>query len=66
VAQRPKSSRAETLLRKHRLHTGLYARIARQFGVDLSYVSRVALGKRDSPEIRRALIEELERIERLD
>lgn len=41
---------------------GLYARVARQLGVDPSYVSRVARGERRSEEISRALEQEMERI----
>jgi len=40
---------------------GIYSRIARRLGVDRTYVSRVANGKRRSPEIERALVEEFER-----
>jgi transcriptional regulator with XRE-family HTH domain len=57
-------SRLNLLLRKHRLHLRLYARIARRLGVTLSYVSKVASGNKNSPTIRRALMKELERIER--
>lgn len=41
---------------------GLYSRIARQLGVDRSYVSRVARGERRSPEIEQALTTEFNRI----
>jgi transcriptional regulator with XRE-family HTH domain len=51
------------LLRKHRLHEGVYLRVAKRLGVDPSYVSKVASGKIASLEIRRALAEELQRIE---
>lgn len=41
---------------------GLYSRIARQFKVDRSYVSRVVRGERHSPEIESALANEFARI----
>lgn len=41
---------------------GLYSRIARQLGVDRSYVSRVARGERRSEPIERALTSEFDRI----
>jgi hypothetical protein len=43
---------------------GLYSRIARRHGVDRTYVSRVAKGERQSPEIAAALIEEFEEIDK--
>ena len=49
----------ESLLRVHRLHSGIYARIAEKLGVDPSYVSRVAKGERQSQEVKRALLSEL-------
>jgi transcriptional regulator with XRE-family HTH domain len=51
------------LLERHRLHQGIYARIARKLNVDASYVSRVASGDRKSDKIDCAMIAELERIE---
>jgi transcriptional regulator with XRE-family HTH domain len=50
-------------LKKHRLHEGLYARVARKLGVDSSYVSRVAKGDRSSDRVLAALVAELKRIE---
>lgn len=52
------------LLKRHRLHVGLYDRVARKVGVHASYVSRVAHGERTSERIFNALVEELRRIER--
>jgi len=49
----------ESLLRIHRLHCGLYARVAQKLGVDPSYVSRVANGERQSQGVKRALLSEL-------
>ena len=43
---------------------GLYSRVARQLGVDRSYVSRVARGERRSKRIEDALRAELKRIRR--
>ncbi len=42
---------------------GMYTRIARRFGVDRSYVSRVARGERHSPEIETALVEQFEQVQ---
>jgi CheY-like chemotaxis protein len=42
---------------------GIYSRVARQLGVDRSYVSRVARGERRSKEIEKALRAELRRLE---
>ncbi len=46
-------------------YRGLYARVARQLGVDRSFVSRVARGERRSKEVEEALQKELKRIEKL-
>jgi transcriptional regulator with XRE-family HTH domain len=54
----------EALLRAHGLHVGLYRRVADKLGVDASYVSRVATGKRKGSKIRRALLDELRKIQR--
>jgi hypothetical protein len=53
------------LLSWHRLYAGIYARVARDLGVDPSYVSRVAHGGRHSDHVERALISELNRIQKL-
>jgi hypothetical protein len=52
------------LLRAHRLHTGLYRRVADKLGLDASYVSRVATGEGQDFRIRRALLDELRKIQR--
>jgi hypothetical protein len=44
------------------LYRGLYVRIARDLGVDPSYVSRVARGDRRSSQIENALRQELDKI----
>ena len=41
---------------------GLYTRVARQLGVDISYVSRVARGERKSDAVTAALSEEMQKI----
>ena len=51
------------LLQKHRLHEGVYVRVAKRLGVDPSYVGKVASGKQFSLEVCRALVQELQRIE---
>jgi len=56
---------SKALLEWHRLHAGIYARVARTLGVDASYVSRVANGERQSSKIELALVTELRRIQRL-
>ena len=55
----------EALIKAHRLHAGFYRRVANRLGVDASYVSRVATGKRKASKIRRALVDELRKIQRL-
>src|SRR5271169_6774328 len=46
------------------LYRGLYVRVSRKLGVDPSYVSRVARGERQSPEVETALAQEIEQITR--
>jgi DNA-binding transcriptional regulator YdaS (Cro superfamily) len=55
----------EALLKAHRLHSGVYRRVADQLGVNPSYVSRVATGQRKGPKVRRVLLEELRKIQSL-
>lgn len=50
---------AEALLDTHRLHLGLYRRVAERLGVDASYVSKVASGSRNCESVRRILLNEL-------
>jgi len=52
----------EAQLKWHRLHLGLYARVAKKLQVNPSYVSRVARGKRQSDDVKKALLQELSRI----
>jgi transcriptional regulator with XRE-family HTH domain len=46
------------------LYRGVYSRVARRVGVDPSYVSRVARGERVSPKVEKALLTELQRVEK--
>jgi hypothetical protein len=58
-------SKKPKLTRQPALYRGLYSRVARQLGIDRSYVSRVANGQRHSPRVEQAIIRELKRIEKL-
>jgi transcriptional regulator with XRE-family HTH domain len=53
---------AERLLKVHKLHLGLYARVAEDLGVSPSYVSLVANGMRRSERIRRVLVQEIAKV----
>jgi transcriptional regulator with XRE-family HTH domain len=55
----------KALLKAHRLHAGVYRRVADKLGVDPSYVSRVAAGKRKGPDIQRAILDDLRKIQHL-
>ena len=55
----------KALLDAHFLHQGLYRRVADRLGVDPSYVSRVARGKREAADILSAIMDELHKIHRL-
>ena len=50
---------AEDLLKTHRLHLGLYRRLAERLGVDASYINKVASGTRKCESVRRTLLNEL-------
>lgn len=52
----------EHLLRIHKLHLGLYARVADDLGVSPSYVSLVANGMRRSDRIRHVLAQHIAKI----
>ena len=56
--------KTHALLRWHKLHIGVYARVAKRLSVDSSYVSRVANGKRQSGAIQHALLNEITSIQR--
>ena len=58
------TKRDNKLLKAHRLHAGVYRRVADKLGVDPSYVSRVAAGNRNGSKIRDALLDELRKIQR--
>jgi DNA-binding transcriptional regulator YdaS (Cro superfamily) len=58
------TKRDKALLKAHRLHAGVYRRVADWLGVDPSYVSRVVAGKRKGPEVQRAVLDELRKIQR--
>ena len=47
-----------------RQYRGLYSRVAKEVGVDRSFVSRVANGDRSSEAVEKALAREIERIEK--
>jgi hypothetical protein len=57
-----KPADADHLLRIHKLHLGLYARVADNLGVSPSYVSLVANGMRRSDKIRQLLVREIAKI----
>jgi len=46
------------------LYRGIYSRIAKELGIDPSYVSRVARGERQSAKVEAALLKEIRRIEK--
>ena len=58
-------SNTKLTLSRHSLYRGVYSRVARQLGVDRSFVSRVANGQRSSARVEAALRKEIARIERL-
>jgi|GraSoiStandDraft_45_1057281.scaffolds.fasta_scaffold528456_1 DNA-binding transcriptional regulator YdaS (Cro superfamily) len=58
-------SKRRALLRWHKLHAGVYDRVARKLGVHPSYVSKVIAGRRSSDKIEMAVVAELNRIKDL-
>lgn len=50
---------ADGLFEAHRLHLGLYKRVADRLGLDASYVSKVASGTRQSEPVRLLLLKQL-------
>jgi hypothetical protein len=58
-------AQAEARLRWHRRFDGLYARTAKQLGVDPSFVSKVASGTRNSEKVTQALEAEMKRLQKL-
>lgn len=61
----PTSGRRGSELARYARYRGLYSRVAKQLGVDRSYVSRVARGERRSQRVEDALRAELKRIRTL-
>lgn len=59
------NSNMTSVLARHSLYRGIYSRVAQQLGVDRSYVSRVANGQRRSAKVEKALLKEINRIEKL-
>jgi len=57
-------TRARTLLHTYVANRGLFARVAKQLGMDPSYVSRVANGKRHSEKVSLAIEAELNKMHR--
>lgn len=53
----------ERLLEEHRLHLGLYARVAKRLKIHPSYVSRVVRGGRISPKVMSAVLKELRKLD---
>jgi hypothetical protein len=45
-------------------YRGIYSRVARELGIDPSYVSRVVRGERQSAKVEAALLKEIRRIEK--
>jgi transcriptional regulator with XRE-family HTH domain len=60
-----KTEYEKALLKAHKLHLGLYRRVADKLGVVPSQVSRVAKGERKAVKIQRALLDELRKIQRI-
>jgi DNA-binding transcriptional regulator YdaS (Cro superfamily) len=54
------------LLRRAALFRGIYSRVAKELGVDPSYVSRVARGQRRNSDVEAALIREVQRLDSAD
>lgn len=60
-----KNTSTKSELNRHQLYRGIYSRVAKQLGIDRSYVSRVASGERSSEKVEAALKRELARIEKM-
>ena len=52
-------------LNRHQLYRGICSRVAKQLGIDRSYVSRVASGGRTSAKVQKALLREIDRVEKM-
>ena len=55
-------TRKVTLLRTYLAQRGLFARVAKQLGLDPSYISRVANGRRQNERISQAIEAELSKM----
>jgi hypothetical protein len=64
-SQAARARRCKQLLRWHRQHVGLYARVATKLKVSPSYVSLVAREIRQSTQVMAALSEGLEHLLRV-
>jgi len=62
---KPDGSMDGRLLRCHKLHLGLYTRVAKDVRATAGYISLVAAGKRQNDKIRQAILTELWRIEKI-
>lgn len=60
-----KNTSINPVLNRHQLYRGIYSRVAKQLGIDRSYVSRVASGERKSEKVQKALMRELQRVEKM-
>jgi predicted transcriptional regulator len=60
-----KNTSTNPVLVRHSLYRGVFSRVAKELGIDRSYVSRVASGERKSEKVEAALLKEIERIEKL-
>jgi transcriptional regulator with XRE-family HTH domain len=60
-----KNPSTKAVLNRHQLYRGIYSRVAKQLGIDRSYVSRVASGERTSEKVQKALLREIDRVEKM-
>lgn len=60
-----KNTSTNAALNRLQLYRGIYSRVAKQLGIDRSYVSRVASGERKSEKVEKALLREIERVEKM-
>lgn len=58
----PENDDVKELLENHRRHRSLYAKVAKKFNVDPSYVSRIVSGERTNEKIFGAVIAELRKL----
>jgi transcriptional regulator with XRE-family HTH domain len=60
-----RNTSTRTELKRHQLYRGVYSRVAKELGIDRSYVSRVASGERRSEKVEKAILREIERVEKM-